>query len=123
MNTTELQQNYFKATGKEPVDKDGNFTSDYVEWLQDAITNRDCSDKYVNTTFSLFSLWKREWSKWEHVMYVEDFRAGIKNFEILRRECNLTGLTQYKSVYVKDCVHGLTAKLSQYIADKTKAKQ
>ena len=61
-----------------------------------------------------FWLERHNWGKWEHVMYVEDFRAGIKNFEILRRECHLTGLTQYRCVYVKSCVHGLTAKLTDW---------
>ena len=65
-----------------------------------------------------FWLDKHEWGKWEHVMYVEDFRAGIKNFEILRRECKLTGLTQYRRVYVKSCVHGLTAKLTAWWSSK-----
>ena len=65
-----------------------------------------------------FWLEKHDWGKWEHVMYVEDFRAGIKNFEILRRECKLTGLTQYRRVYVKSCVHGLTAKLTAWWSSK-----
>ena len=65
-----------------------------------------------------FWLEKHEWSRWEHVMFVEDFQSGIKNYEILRRECLLTGLTQYRRVYVKDCVHDLTAKLTAWWSSK-----
>jgi hypothetical protein len=71
-----------------------------------------CGNTVLPAVF--FWLEKHDWGKWEHVMYVEDFRAGIKNFEILRRECKLTGLTQYRRVYVKSCVHGLTSKLSAW---------
>jgi hypothetical protein len=65
-----------------------------------------------------FWLEKHDWGKWEHVMYVEDFRAGIKNFEILRRECKLTGLTQYRCVFVNSCVHGLTTNLTAWLSSK-----
>ena len=61
---------------------------------------------------------KRRWSKYEHVMFVEDFRSGINNFEILRRKCEITGLTQYKRIYIKCCVHNLTSKLSQWYVSK-----
>ena len=62
----------------------------------------------------LWFLRKRRWSKYEHVMFVEDFRSGINNFEILRRKCEVTGLTQYKRIYIKGCVHNLTSRLSQW---------
>ena len=55
---------------------------------------------------------KRKWSQYKHITFVEDFRAGIKVYEILKREDFNTGLTQYKRVYVKDCVHGLVSKLN-----------
>lgn len=54
---------------------------------------------------------KRKWSKYEHVIFVEDFRAGNKTYEILKRVDELTGETQYKRIYIKDCVHGLASKL------------
>ncbi len=55
---------------------------------------------------------KRKWNKWEHVSFVQDFRAGIKVFELLRRECEVTGLVEWKKIYVKDCVHNLDSLLS-----------
>ena len=61
---------------------------------------------------------KSRWSKYEHVMFVEDFRSGINNFEILRRKCEVTGLTQYKRIYIKSCVHNLTSRLSQWYASQ-----
>lgn len=66
----------------------------------------------------LWFLKKRRWSKYEHVMFVEDFRSGINNFEILRRKCEVTGLTQYKRIYIKGCVHDLTNRLSQWKASQ-----
>lgn len=69
-----------------------------------------------NRILSLFE--KHEWGKWEHVIFVQDFSAGIPNYEILRRVCKLTNLTQYRSVYVKDCVHGLTYQLTEWIKSK-----
>lgn len=57
---------------------------------------------------------KREWSKWEHVMFVEDFQAGLKTYELLRRVDNISGLTQWKRVYVKDCVHHLVTNLNHW---------
>ena len=57
---------------------------------------------------------KRKWSKYEHVMFVEDFRAGIKTYEILRRTDEITGESEYKRIYVKDCVHSLSDKLKHW---------
>lgn len=66
----------------------------------------------------LWLLKKRRWSKYEHVMFVQDFRSGINNFEILRRKCEVTGLTQYKRIYIKGCVHNLTDSLSKWYASQ-----
>ena len=55
---------------------------------------------------------KRKWSKWEHIGFVQDFRAGISTFELLRREDEITGLVEWKRIYVKDCVHNLVLLLS-----------
>ncbi len=55
---------------------------------------------------------KRKWSKYEHVMFVEDFRSGIKTYEILKRTDEITGFTQYKRVFVKSCVHNLSYLLN-----------
>ena len=55
---------------------------------------------------------KRKWSKWEHINFVQDFRVGIKTVELLRREDELTGLVEWKRIYVKDCVHNLVILLS-----------
>jgi len=60
---------------------------------------------------------KRKWSPYKHVAFVEDFRAGIRVYEILKRQDYNTDLTQYKLVYVKNCVHGLVHKLNS-IQDK-----
>jgi hypothetical protein len=48
-------------------------------------------------------------------MFVEDWRAGTKTYEIFRRQCLKTGITQYRRVYVSQCVHGLVSKLSEWI--------
>ena len=69
----------------------------------------------------IFNSEKHEWSKWEHVMFVEDF-SSQKNFEILRRECQLTGLTEYRRIYVKDCVHGLMSRLTHWWSSKISGK-
>lgn len=57
---------------------------------------------------------KRNWTKWEHVMFVEDFRAGIKTFELLRRVDQNSGITEWKRVYVKQCVLSLTDFLTKW---------
>ena len=67
----------------------------------------------VRRLFELFV--KRKWSKWQHIMFVQDFRSGIKTYEIMRRECEITGLTQYRRIYVKQCVHGLVTALNNWI--------
>jgi hypothetical protein len=54
----------------------------------------------------------KKWTKWEHIMFVEDYRADIKTYELLRRVDQKSGLTQWKRVYVKDCVYSLTEKLT-----------
>jgi hypothetical protein len=55
---------------------------------------------------------KRNWSKWRSIRFVEDFRGGIKVYELLRREDLDTGLVEWKRVYVKDCVHNLAELLN-----------
>ena len=57
---------------------------------------------------------RRKWSTYEHVMFVEDFRAGVKTYDLLRKECELTGDIRYKRVYVKSCVHGLSSALQEW---------
>ena len=47
-------------------------------------------------------------------MFVEDFRAGIKTFELLRRVDQDSGITEWKKVYVKQCVHSLTHFLTKW---------
>ena len=65
---------------------------------------------------------KRNWTKWEHVMFVEDFRAGISTYEILMRTDTDTGLTEYRKVYVKDCVHSLCQLLTNWWNNKQQTK-
>lgn len=55
---------------------------------------------------------KKKWGKWEHIIFVEDFRAGIKVYDILKRTEEDTGLVEYKRVYVKDCVYSLDSELN-----------
>lgn len=61
------------------------------------------------------NIFKGPFTKWEHVMFVEDWRAGTKTYEIFRRNCLKTGIVQYRCVYVSQCVHGLVGKLSGWI--------
>ena len=65
---------------------------------------------------------KREWSKYDHVMFVEDFRGGIKTYEILRKVDKLTGESKYKRIYVKCCVHSLSDKLKSWWQEKIKSR-
>lgn len=61
---------------------------------------------------------KNNWSKWEHVMFIEDFRSGIPTFELLKRTDLDTGLTEYKKVKVSSCVHNLHSKLTEQLKNK-----
>lgn len=55
---------------------------------------------------------KRKWGKWNHVMYIESFRAGNQTYQLLGRECQNTGLTQYNKVKISATVHNLSAMLT-----------
>lgn len=61
---------------------------------------------------------KNNWSKWEHVMFVEDFRVGIPTFELLKRTDLDTGLTQYKKIKVASCVYNLHFNLQKLLTKK-----
>lgn len=61
---------------------------------------------------------KRNWGKWQHINFVEEFTAGNSVYELLRRECLDTGDIQWKRVKVKDCVHHLCALLNSLFKDK-----
>lgn len=61
---------------------------------------------------------KNNWSKYEHVMFIEDFRGGIPTFELLKRTDLDTGLTEYKQVKVSSCVHNLNLKLTEQFKNK-----
>ena len=61
---------------------------------------------------------KRNWTKWEHVMFVEDFRPGIKTYELLRRVDQDSGISEWKRVYVKQCVRSLTHFLNKWWGEK-----
>jgi hypothetical protein len=56
---------------------------------------------------------KNNWSKWEHVIFIEDFGTGIPTFELLKRINLDTGLTEYKKVKVSSSVHNLSLKLTE----------
>ena len=61
---------------------------------------------------------KNNWSKWEHIMFIEDFRSGIPTFELLKRTDLDTGLTEYRKVKVSSCVHDLYLKLTEQFKKK-----
>ena len=61
---------------------------------------------------------KNNWSKWEHVMFIEDFRGGIPTFEKKKKKDLDTGLTEYKQVQVSTCVHNLESKLTERYKNK-----
>ena len=61
---------------------------------------------------------KRNWTKWEHVMFVQEMGSNINTFELLRRVDQNSGVTQYKSVYVKQYVHSLSHSLMNWWKDK-----
>lgn len=61
---------------------------------------------------------KRNWTKYEHVMFVEDFRPGRKTYELLRRVDKDSGITEWKRIYVKTCVHELSHFLTKWWALK-----
>jgi len=63
--------------------------------------------------FTLFK--KRNWGQWKSIMFVEDFRAGIETYELLRREDFDSGLIQWKRVYVKSCVLSLSNTLNDLL--------
>jgi len=61
---------------------------------------------------------KDNWSKWEHIMFVEDFRSGIKTFELLKRTNLDTGLTEYRRVEVSSHVLHLHSALTEEFKKK-----
>jgi len=62
---------------------------------------------------------KRNWTKWEHVMFVEDSRAGFTTYELFKRTDINSGLSEWKKVYVSKCVHSLTYLLTEWDKSKT----
>ena len=42
---------------------------------------------------------KRKWSKYEHVMFVEDFRGGIKTYELLIRTDELSEVSSIDRIF------------------------
>jgi hypothetical protein len=58
---------------------------------------------------------KNNWSKWEHIMFIEDFSGGISTFELLKRTDLDSGLTEYKKIKVSSCVHNLSLKLAEQL--------
>lgn len=57
---------------------------------------------------------KREWSKYEHVMFIEHFTGGIKTYELLRKVDAISGETKYKQIYVGSHVHRLSGMLTNW---------
>lgn len=54
-----------------------------------------------------------EYTKWEHVLYQEDFRAGAKVYEIMKRTNILTNENSYKKIYISECSHDLMPILNE----------
>jgi hypothetical protein len=73
--------------------------------------------RIIKTYRKMFS--RKKWSKWEHVMFVEDFRSGIKNYELMVRTDSVSGLRQYKKIYIAQCIHGFTGMLNSWFSKKT----
>ena len=65
---------------------------------------------------------KRDWTKYEHVMFVEDFRGGIKTYELLFKTDLISGETKYKKVFVKSCVHNLQQSLTVWMKELKKIR-
>lgn len=63
---------------------------------------------------------KRDWSKWEHITFAEEFTPGITVYELLRREDVRTGDVEWKKVKVQSCVHNLSSNLRHLIKDRNK---
>ena len=61
---------------------------------------------------------KNNWSKWEHIMFIEYFGGGIPTFELLKRTNLDTGLTEYRQVRVSSSVHNLHSKLTEQFKNK-----
>lgn len=61
---------------------------------------------------------KNNWSKWEHVMFVEDFTTGRPTFELLKRTDLDTNVTEYKKVKVSSCFQNLHSILTEQFKNK-----
>lgn len=61
---------------------------------------------------------KRQWSKWQHVMFYERYTYGNPVYELLQSKCELTGLTRYKKVRITSIVHQLTGRLNVWLSNK-----
>jgi len=64
---------------------------------------------------------KKNWQKWEHITFIEEFTPGIQTYELLRRVCLETGDVEWKRIKVKNCVHSLSSILNnKFITPPTK---
>jgi hypothetical protein len=57
---------------------------------------------------------KNNWSKWEHVIFIEDYTHGRPTFELLKRINLDNGLTEYNKVKVSSRVRDLSLKLTDH---------
>lgn len=55
---------------------------------------------------------KKNWQKWEHITFIEEFTPGIQTYELLRRVCLETGDVEWKRIKVKNRVHSLSSILN-----------
>jgi hypothetical protein len=61
---------------------------------------------------------KRNWSNWQHVLFLEHFQAGIPTTELMKRTCKDSGLNQYKEVKISKTVHNLSSSLKNQLTAK-----
>jgi hypothetical protein len=65
-----------------------------------------------NTMKTFLKFKKRNWTKWPHIMFVEEYGTGNKTYQLLARVDLESGLREYKKVFVGDRTHYLAANLN-----------
>lgn len=55
---------------------------------------------------------KRKWSKWKHVRFITKHDGGYgRVYNLMVKECELTGVVRYRRVFVSNGVQHLEATL------------
>lgn len=66
---------------------------------------------------------KHKWTKWQHIMFVEMLYCTEKTHELLRRECLITGLIQYKQIVIPTQAKNVKQTIEIWHAENIKIKQ